>query len=71
VGVMSTYAGDPLICIMFPDTEIAKTYGSRPVIQWSHQNKYSCGLVSDYSNYIGSHMENQPFSVTTDGSSDC
>ena len=27
-------------------------------------------LVSDYSNYFGSQMQNQPFSVATDGSND-
>ena len=25
-----TYAGDPLFCTIFPDTEITKKYGSGP-----------------------------------------
>ena len=51
-GDRFTYAGDPLFCTMFPDTEMAKKDGS----EWSHKNEYSCGdvIVRDDSNYIAS-----------------
>ena len=67
VGVMSvSYAGDPLFQMVFPDTEIAKKYGS------SHRkiNVLVEILASDDSNYIASQMQNQLFTVATNGSID-
>ena len=67
MGVMCfTYAGDPFFCTMFPDTEIAKKYGSG----CTKTNVLVETLVIDDSNFIASQMQYQPFSVATDGSND-
>jgi len=56
---------------MFPDTETAKIYGS--AVGGRTKIKCSCGDVHvgcDDLNCIPNQMQNQPFSVATDGSNE-
>ena len=62
-----TYAGDPLFRTMFPDTEIAKNV---TVSGRTKTNILVETLVSNDSNYIATQMQNQPFSVATEGPKD-
>ena len=58
MGMISfTYAGDPLFCTMYPETEVAKKYGSG----CTKTNILVDTLVSDDSDYIASQMQNQLF----------
>lgn len=62
---VADHAG-PLFRAMFPDSEIAKKYGSGR----TKTGALIETLARDDSKYIADQMRNQPFSIATDGSND-